>query len=109
MSPYVAEFIGTALLVLFGDGVVANVLLAKSKGQAGGWIVITTGWALAVMVGVYSVGTVSGGHLNLAVTIGLAAIGKFEWAKVGGYIVAQMAGAMNTDQYAAEMRGQLAA
>jgi glycerol uptake facilitator protein len=109
MSPYVAEFIGTALLVLFGDGVVANVLLAKSKGQGGGWIVITTGWALAAMVGVYSVSAVSGGHLNPAVTIGLAAIGKFEWAKVGGYIVAQMAGAMNADQYAAEMRGQLAA
>jgi glycerol uptake facilitator protein len=94
MSPYLAEFIGTALLVLFGDGVVANVLLAKSKGNGGGWIVVTTGWALAVAVGVYSVGTVSGGHLNPAVTIGLAAIGQFEAAKVGGYIGAQMAGAM---------------
>jgi glycerol uptake facilitator protein len=93
MSPYLAEFIGTALLVLFGDGVVANVLLAKSKGNGGGWIVITTGWALAVIMGVYSVGTVSGGHLNPAVTIGLAAIGKFEMARVPGYIAAQMAGA----------------
>lgn len=94
MSPYLAEFIGTALLVLFGDGVVANVLLAKSKGNGGGWIVITTGWALAVIVGLYSVGAISGGHLNPAVTIGLAVIGEFEMARVAGYIAAQMAGAM---------------
>jgi glycerol uptake facilitator protein len=94
MSPYLGEFIGTALLVLFGDGVVANVLLNKSKGNGGGWIVITTGWGLAVMIAVYSVGTISGAHLNPAVTLGLAAIGKFEAAKVPGYIVAQLAGAM---------------
>jgi glycerol uptake facilitator protein len=93
MSPYLAEFVGTALLVLFGDGVVANVVLAKSKGNNGGWIVITTGWALAVVMGVYAVGTVSGGHLNPAVTLGLAAIGKFDAAQVPGYIAAQMAGA----------------
>jgi glycerol uptake facilitator protein len=94
MNPYLAEFVGTALLILFGDGVVANVALNKSKGQGGGWIVIATGWGLAVMVGVYAVGTISGAHLNPAVTIGLAAIGKFEAAKVPGYIVAQMAGAI---------------
>jgi len=94
MNPYLAEFIGTALLILFGDGVVANVVLNKSKGQGGGWIVIATGWGLAVMVGVYAVGTISGAHLNPAVTIGLAAIGKFAWGKVAGYVAAQIAGAM---------------
>ena len=94
MSPYLAEFVGTALLILFGDGVVANVVLNKSKGNGGGWIVIATGWGLAVMVAVYAVGTVSGAHLNPAVTIGLAVLGKFEVAKVAGYISAQIAGAM---------------
>src|SRR5579862_1795155 len=94
MSPVLAEFIGTTILVIFGNGVVANVVLAKTKGNDGGWIVITTGWALAVAFGVYSVGTISGGHLNPAVTIGLAAIGKFEMARVPGYIAAQMAGAI---------------
>jgi glycerol uptake facilitator protein len=94
MNSYLAEFVGTALLILFGDGVVANVLLNKSKGHSGGWIVITAGWGLAVMVGAYSVGTISGAHLNPAVTLGLAAIGKFETAKIAGYIAAQMAGAM---------------
>lgn len=94
MSPYLAEFIGTAMLILFGDGVVANVLLNKSKGQNSGWIVIATGWGLAVMVAVYAVGTISGAHLNPAVTIALAALGKFAWAKVPGYIAAQVTGAM---------------
>jgi glycerol uptake facilitator protein len=94
MSPYVAEFIGTAVLILFGDGVVAAAVLNKSKGQGGGWIVITTGWGLAVMIAVYCVGTISGGHFNPAVTIGLAVIGKFSGAKVLGYIIAQIAGAM---------------
>lgn len=94
MNPYAAEFTGTALLILLGDGVVANVLLNKSKGQGGGWIVITAGWGLAVAMAVYAVGTISGAHLNPAVTIGLAAIGKFSAAKVIGYIIAQVAGAM---------------
>ncbi|HYV27363.1 MAG TPA: MIP/aquaporin family protein [Candidatus Eisenbacteria bacterium] len=93
MSPFTAELIGTMILVLLGDGVVANVLLNKSKGQNSGWIVITTGWGLAVTVAIYAVGTISQGHLNPAVTIGLAAIGKFEWAKVPGYVLAQMVGA----------------
>jgi glycerol uptake facilitator protein len=92
-SSYLAEFIGTMLVVLFGDGVVACVVLARSKGSGGGWIVITAGWAFAVTVAVYSVGAFSGAHLNPAVTVGLAAIGKFETAKVAGYIVAQMLGA----------------
>jgi glycerol uptake facilitator protein len=94
MNAYLAEFVGTAILILLGDGVVACVLLNKSKGQGGGWIVITTGWALAVALAVYAVGTISGGHFNPAVTIGLAAIGKFPAAKVLGYIVAQVTGAM---------------
>jgi glycerol uptake facilitator protein len=94
MNNFVAELIGTALLVLLGDGVVANVLLNKSKGQNGGWIVITAGWGFAVMVGAYAVGTISGAHMNPAVTIGLAAIGKFPWADVPIYIAAQMIGAI---------------
>ena len=94
MTPYLAEFVGTAILILFGDGVVANVLLTKSKGQNSGWIVIATGWGLAVMVAVYAVGTISGAHLNPAVTLGLFAIGKFAGAKVAGYIAAQVLGAM---------------
>jgi glycerol uptake facilitator protein len=93
MSPYLAEFLGTMLLIILGDGVVANVLLNRSKGQNGGWIVVTAGWGLAVMVGAYSVGAISGGHLNPAVTLGLASVGQFSWASVPGYIVAQIAGA----------------
>jgi glycerol uptake facilitator protein len=92
MSEFTAELIGTMLLVILGDGVVANVLLNKSKGQNAGWIVITTGWGLAVVVAVYSVGTISGGHLNPAVTLGLAAIGQFAWTKIPAYIAAQCIG-----------------
>ena len=92
MSPFVAELIGTTILVILGNGVVANVLLHKSKGQNSGWIVITTGWALAVAVAVYLVNPISGAHLNPAVTLGLAAIGRFPWTQVPAYIVAQMAG-----------------
>jgi len=93
MNPIVAEIIGTMLLIVLGDGVVANVLLNKSKGQNAGWMVITTGWGLAVIVAVYCVGTISGAHVNPAVTIGLAAIGKFSWLYVPGYIAGQMVGA----------------
>ncbi len=93
MTPFVAEIIGTMLLVTLGDGVVANVLLHKSKGQGGGWIVITAGWAFAVAMAAYSVGAISGGHLNPALTLGLAAVGKFSWALVPGYITAQLIGA----------------
>ena len=82
MSPFLAELLGTMLLVLLGDGVVANVVLNKTKGHNSGWIVITAGWALGVTVAVYAVGTFSGAHLNPAVTIGLASIGKFAWASV---------------------------
>ena len=93
MSPFLAEIIGTMILIILGDGVVANVLLKKSKGENSGWIVITTGWGLAVAMAVYAVGWISGAHINPAVTIGLAAIGAFPWASVPGYIIAQMVGA----------------
>ncbi|HZR16373.1 MAG TPA: MIP/aquaporin family protein [Verrucomicrobiae bacterium] len=92
MHPVLAEFIGTTILVTFGNGVVANVVLAKTKGNNGGWIVITTGWALAVFVGVFSSQSFSGAHLNPAVTVAMAQAGKFAWADVAGYILAQMSG-----------------
>jgi glycerol uptake facilitator protein len=92
MQTLLAEFVGTLLLVLLGDGVVANVVLNRTKGQNSGWIVITTGWAVAVAVAVYAVGRISGAHINPAVTVGLAAIGSFSWAEVPGYVAAQMAG-----------------
>ncbi len=81
------------LLIVLGDGVVANVVLSKTKGQNAGWIVITAGWAFGVTVAVYAVGTFSGAHLNPAVTIGLASIGKLAWSSVPLYITAQMIGA----------------
>ena len=86
------EFIGTAILVLFGDGVVALNLLKKSKGENGGWVVVTIAWGLAVMLGVFISGPYSGAHLNPAVTLGLAAAGTFSWSLVVPYIVAQMLG-----------------
>jgi glycerol uptake facilitator protein len=92
MSPIVGEIIGTMILIILGDGVVANVLLNKSKGKDSGWIVIATGWGLAVAVAVYAVGWISGAHINPAVTIGLAAIGSFPWADVPMYIIGQMIG-----------------
>ena len=92
MSPYLAEFVGTAILILFGNGVVANVVLSRTKGNSGGWIVITAGWAFAVMLAVYAAGRISGAHLNPAVTVALASAGSFEWAKVPGYVAAQVAG-----------------
>jgi glycerol uptake facilitator protein len=94
MSAFTAELMGTLLLVLLGDGVVANVLLNKTKGQNAGWIVIATGWGLAVTVAVYSVNAISGAHLNPAVTLGMAAIGKTAWSDVPVYIAAQFLGAV---------------
>ena len=93
MNACVAEFIGTAILIIFGNGVVANVVLTRTKGNNSGWIVITAGWALGVFVGVFCAQQYSGAHLNPAVTLAMAAAGKFAWAKVAGYVVAQMAGA----------------
>src|SRR5919109_4864371 len=94
MSQLVGEIFGTMLLIILGDGVVAGVLLNRSKSQNSGWIVITTGWALAVAVAVYAVGRISGAHINPAVTIALASIGAFPWQRAGGYIVAQLIGAI---------------
>jgi glycerol uptake facilitator protein len=93
MNTLLAEFVGTMVLILLGDGVVANVVLGRTKGYQSGWIVITVGWAVAVTMAVYSVGRISGAHLNPAVTVGLATIGSFSWADVPGYVAAQMAGA----------------
>jgi glycerol uptake facilitator protein len=93
MQLYLAEFIGTMILVLLGDGVVAGVLLRNSKAENSGWIVITLGWGMAVAMAVYSVGWISGAHINPAVTIGVATIGLLEWAQVPGYIIAQILGA----------------
>jgi glycerol uptake facilitator protein len=93
MNQYIAEFIGTFLLILLGNGVVANVVLKGTKGHGSGWIVISLGWGLAVFVGVAVAGPVSGAHINPAVTLGLAATGLFPWIKVVPFILAQMAGA----------------
>lgn len=94
MSPFTAEVLGTMFMILLGNGVVANVVLKGTKGNNGGWMVITTAWALAVFVGVVIAGPHSGAHLNPAVTIGLAIAGKFPWADAPLYIAAQFIGAM---------------
>ena len=94
MSPFLAEITGTALLIILGGGVVANVVLDKTKGNNGGLIAITFGWAVGVFTGVYAAAAASGGHLNPAVTIGLAVEGSFDWALVPSYILAQFIGAM---------------
>jgi glycerol uptake facilitator protein len=92
MNAIVAEFIGTALLIIFGNGVVANVVLSRTKGNNSGWIVITAGWAVGVFVGVFCSQRFSGAHINPAITVAMAAAGQFPWAKVVGYIAAQMLG-----------------
>lgn len=94
MTALVAEFTGTAILLILGNGVVANVVLNKTKGNNGGLIAITLGWAMAVFVAVYITASASGAHLNPAVTLALAIAGKFEWALVPGYCLAQLLGAM---------------
>lgn len=95
MSPFIGEFTGTALLIIMGCGVVANVLLTQSKGQNGGWIVIAFGWGMAVFLGVYSSVKLGGsGHLNPAVTIALTATGQFDSSLMITYIIAQFAGAI---------------
>jgi len=94
MSILVAEILGTMMLILLGNGVVANVVLKDTKGNNSGWIVITTGWALAVFVGVVIAGPYSGAHLNPAVTIALATAGKLSWSLVPEYIAGEIIGAM---------------
>jgi glycerol uptake facilitator protein len=93
MSIFTAEAIGTAILILLGDGVVAAVLLTHSKAHNAGWIVITFGWGLAVAVAVYAVGRFSGAHINPAVTLGLASIGTISWGDVPLYLSGQFVGA----------------
>ena len=94
MTPFTAEILGTMLMILLGNGVVANVVLKGTKGNNSGWIVISTGWGFAVFVGVAVAGPISGAHLNPIITLGLALIGKFAWSQVASYILAQMIGAM---------------
>ena len=92
MTPFFGELVGTALLILLGDGVVANVLLKGTKGENAGWIVITFGWGMAVFAAVFCVAAFSGAHINPAVTLGLATAGKFPWASVPSYLIAQFIG-----------------
>jgi glycerol uptake facilitator protein len=95
MNPFLGEFIGTALLIIMGDGVVANVVLNKTKGQNSGWMVITFGWAMAVFLGVYASTKLGGsGHLNPAVTIAMTAFADFDASQLATYIGAQFAGAI---------------
>jgi glycerol uptake facilitator protein len=93
MDIFLPEMIGTMLLIIFGDGVVANVVLSKNKGQNSGWIVIATGWAMAVFIGVFAVGGYTGAHINPAVTIGLLTLGKITFDKAVVYIIGQFVGA----------------
>ena len=94
MTPFLAEFIGTAIIIVFGGGVVANVVLNKTKGNNSGWIVITFGWAIGVFTGVYFAAPFSGAHLNPAITLALVMTGKFQAASMTTYILAQVLGAM---------------
>ncbi|SES70194.1 glycerol uptake facilitator protein [Salinibacillus kushneri] len=93
MTEFLAEVIGTMILIIFGGGVVASNVLNKSKGEGGGWVLITLGWGLGVTFAVFAVGNVSGAHINPAVTLGFAAVGDFPWDKVPMYISAQIIGA----------------
>jgi glycerol uptake facilitator protein len=94
MNILLGEILGTFLLILLGNGVVANVVLNKTKGNSGGWIVIAFGWAMAVFVGVFVASKLSGAHLNPAVSIALLVTGKISWEQLPVYIIGQMAGAM---------------
>ncbi|MBU9712627.1 MIP/aquaporin family protein [Evansella tamaricis] len=93
MTAFMGELVGTMILIIFGGGVVAGVVLKGTKSEAGGWIVITLAWGLGVAMAVYAVGDISGAHVNPAVTVGLASVGEFPWASVPTYIAAQMIGA----------------
>ena len=93
MSPFFAEFIGTMMLIVFGGGVVAGVVLKGTKSEGAGWVLISFAWGLGVAMSVYMIGDISGGHINPAVTVGSAVIGDFAWGNVPGYIAAQVAGA----------------
>lgn len=94
MNSYLFEFIGTAMLILIGNGIVANLVLKGTKGSDSGWVGISLAWGIAVFIGVFISADISGAHLNPAVTIGLATAGKFSWSLVPGYFIAQVLGAM---------------
>jgi len=94
MTQYLFEFIGTAMLILIGNGIVANIVLKGTKGSDAGWVGISLAWGIAVFIGVFISADVSGAHLNPAVTVGLATAGKFSWYLVPGYIISQILGAM---------------
>ncbi|MDF4202440.1 aquaporin family protein [Maribacter sp. SA7] len=94
MITYIFEFIGTAMLILIGNGIVANIVLKETKGADAGWTGISLAWGIAVFIGVFISADASGAHLNPAVTVALAVAGKFSWALVPGYVVAQILGAM---------------
>ncbi|NJO02158.1 MAG: aquaporin family protein [Bacteroidia bacterium] len=93
MNEYLAELIGTMILIILGGGVNAGVSLSRTYAHQAGWLVVAVGWGLAVALGIYAVGRISGAHINPAVTLGLAAAGAFPWEKVVGYITGQMTGA----------------
>jgi len=93
MSEYLGEFIGTLILIAFGGGVVAGVVLKNSKAEAGGWLLVCLAWGMGVNLAIYAVGNISGAHINPAVTLGFAVVGAFPWEKVVGYIIAQVLGA----------------
>lgn len=93
MNPYLAEFFGTLLLIVLGDGVVAGVVLKRTKSESAGWLTVVVGWGLAVTLAIFAVANFSGAHLNPAVTIGLWVDGSFPSDQILGYILAQMAGA----------------
>ncbi|HMQ00803.1 MAG TPA: MIP/aquaporin family protein [Cyclobacteriaceae bacterium] len=92
MNPYLAEFIGTFILILLGNGVVGGVVLKGTKSHGAGWLTIVMGWGLAVTLAIYAVGNYSGAHINPAVTLSFALIGQFEWSLVPGYMLAQLGG-----------------
>jgi glycerol uptake facilitator protein len=94
MNLYTAEFVGTMILILLGNGVVAAVVLKGTKGENSGWLTIVLGWGIAVTLAIYAVGRISGAHLNPAVTLAMAVQGGFPWSDVPGYIIAQFAGAI---------------
>jgi len=95
MSIYLAEYIGTLLLIIFGGGVVAGAVLKQSKAENAGWLTIVIAWGMGVTFAIYAVGNISGAHINPAVTLGMAFVGDFPWSKVFGYIVAQILGAFS--------------
>src|SRR6185295_8658262 len=94
MSSFVAEFFGTMVLIILGDGVVAGVVLKGTKSENAGWLTIVVGWGIAVTLAIYAVGSISGAHLNPAVTFAFALRGDLPWSDVGGYVLSQTAGAI---------------